>query len=72
MDLILIAILSFVFACLVNCFYWIPKFRKANEKLFNTQKSYYRSVDITRKLRDKAIQHKANEENWMHFLKGEG
>ena len=72
MDLVIIAFGSFILACLLNYFYWKTKFKKMDEKLFNTQKSYFRSVDIARKLREKNIEQAEKEQKWMRFLNMEG
>lgn len=68
MNIVITAITALVVAVLINYFYWKPKFKQVNEKLFNTQKSYYRSVDVARKLRKEIL----NSQEWMKLLQGEG
>lgn len=72
MELVLVSAVAFLLACLVNFFYWKPRFTKLDKKLFDTQKSYYRSIDISRKQKDKIIKLKNAEEKWEKFLQGEG
>lgn len=72
MDLWFVALLAFLIACVVNYFYWKSRFKKLNRKLFDTQKSYYRSVDITRNVLNKEKEFNEREQRWLQFLQGEG